>query len=209
MLFYLAFASIIAAMIVGVVRFKHLGKAGRALAVLCAVNCCQATASIILGAMKIRNLELINDYRPVELTLIAAVFYLMVESMITKRILVLCVSAYVLVWIADKIYLDDPTQLNSRMAMLSRLIAIIMSISALYSEIVTSEGVFFKYPLFWVGASVLLYSSGTLLILGWSNQLTGSSRATFISAWHINWLLLIVANLLYIKGLLCKPQRPM
>jgi hypothetical protein len=58
-----------------------------------------------------------------------------------------------------------------------------------------------------VGTAVLLYSSGTLLLLGWSNQLAKSGMDTFITAWQINWVLLIMANLFYMKGLLCKPPR--
>jgi hypothetical protein len=208
-LFYVLVVSSFLAAILGLARYSSLDKGGKALVILCVVNYFEGTISFLLSLNKIRNLELLNNYRPVELVLTALVFYLMVNSRIVKRLVFICASAYVLVWIADKIYLDDPAQLNSRMAMLSRLIAIIMSISALYSEMVTSEGVFFKYPLFWVGASVLLYSSGTLLLLGWGNQLIGSGRETFVTAWQINWILLIVANLFYTKGLLCKPQRPM
>ncbi len=207
-LFYVVLASSFVTVIVGLTRYKILDRGGRALVILAAANCCQIMASYTLSVMKIRNLELLNDYRPVELVMIAIVFVFMVESKLVRRLLIFCSIGYVVIWIADKIYLDDPTQLNSRMAMLSRITAIIMSIAVLYSGGQTSSGFFTKRPLFWVGTAVLLYSSGTLLVLGLSNQLINLELETFIQAWQINWILLIMANLMYVKGLLCKPQRP-
>ena len=203
-LFYVALGSFFVPMILGLVRYKSLEKGTRALVVLCVANCCQGTLSFVLSMMRIRNLELLNDYTPVELVLLVAVFYLLVESRTVQRILVACVALYVLIWTADKFTLDDPSQLNNRMAMLSRLIAIIISIAALYSGQKSLSGSFLRSSLFWVGTAVLLYSSGTLLLLGWSNQLAKSGTGTFITAWQINWVLLSMANLFYAKGLLCK-----
>jgi len=206
-LFYVAFGSSFVPMIIGLVRYKNLEKGVRALVVLCVANCCQTTLSFVLSMIRVRNLELLNDYRPVEIVLLGAVFYLLVQSRLVQRIVVACVALYVLVWLADKFTLDDPSQLNNRMAMLSRLIAIIISIAALYSGQKSLSGSFLRSSLFWVGTAVLLYSSGTLLLLGWSNQLAKSGMDTFITAWQINWVLLIMANLFYMKGLLCKPPR--
>lgn len=207
-LLYVVLASSFVPVIVGLMRYKNLDKGAKALLILAAVNCFQMMTSYVLSLMKIHNLELLNDYRPLELVMIAVVFGLMVESRFIRRLLLSCSIGYVLIWIADKIYLDDPTQLNSRMAMLSRIVAIIMSIAVLYSETKASSGLLTGRPLFWVGTAVLLYSSGTLLVLGLSNQLVNLQRELFILAWQINWTLLIVANLFYTKGLLCKPQRP-
>jgi hypothetical protein len=61
-------------------------------------------------------------------------------------------------------------------------------------------------PVFWVAMGVLLYASGTLLVLGLSNHLLQLGKPYFDVAWHINWSLLIIANLLYTKGMLCKSQ---
>lgn len=207
-LLYVVLATSFAPVIVGLMRYKSLDKGAKALLILAVANCCQMMTSYTLSLMKIHNLELLNDYRPVELVLITAVYWLMIESKFIRRLLLYCAVGYVMVWIADKIYLDDPNHLNSRMAMLSRMIAIVMSIAVLYSETRASGTRFTERPLFWVGSAVLLYSSGTLLVLGLSNQLANMKREVFIMAWQINWSLLILANLFYTKGLLCKPQRP-
>jgi hypothetical protein len=191
-------------MIIGLVRYKNLEKGVRALVVLCVANCCQTTLSFVLSMMRIPNLELLNDYRPVELVLLGAVFYLFVESSPVRRFLTACVALYVIVWMADKLSLDDPAQLNNRMALLFCLIAIIISIVALHAGQKSMSGSFLRSSLFWVGTAVLLYSSGTLLLLGWSNQLAKYGTDTFITAWQINWVLLSMANLFYAKGLLCK-----
>ena len=207
LVYFVVGSSFLAAM-VALVRYHRLDTAAKALAWLCIANYCEGAVAYILSLRKIRNLELLNDYRPIELFLTACVFYFMVQSRTARRLLVLCTSIFVLVWIADKIFLDDPGHLNNRMALLSRVVAVTMSIASLYFGAKESETLFIERPLFWVGTAVLLYSSGTLLVLGLSNQLAFMNREIFIMAWQINWILLIMANLFYTKGLLCKPQRP-
>src|SRR3990172_9260294 len=123
--FYAVIVSSFLTAMVGLVRFRGIDIGAKALAILCVVNYCEGSAAFLLSMMKIRNLELLNDYRPVELLLTACVFYLMVESRFAKKLLVVSSSVFVLVWIADKIYLDDPAQLNNRMALLSRVIAVV------------------------------------------------------------------------------------
>lgn len=200
--------STIAAGVVGAVRYRRLDPDVRLLAVLCIVAAVQLTLSYVLSLLTIRNYVVLNNYRPIELVLIGAVLYGLVEHALVRRIVVLCVSLYVVVWIVDLFTLDDPTQINNRMGMLSRLIVIVMALPALYDGQRTTSGPFSQSPLFWVGTAALVYASGTLLVVGFSNYLIGGSKETFISVWQINWVLLIMNNLFYTKGLLCKPQRP-
>jgi hypothetical protein len=55
--------------------------------------------------------------------------------------------------------------------------------------------------------SVILYSTATLIMVSLSHQLLELGMPYFTAAWNINWTFIIVANLLYAKGLLCKSQR--
>jgi hypothetical protein len=205
-LFYGVLVSTVATAAVGVVRYRRLVPGARMLAVLCIVAAFQLMLSYVLILFAIRNYEVLNYYKPIELVLLGAIFYSLVESNRVQRVVVTLLALYLIVWIVDLYALDDPTQLNNRMSMLSRMTAIAIAIPALYSGQKSASGPFLQYPLFWVGTAAVLYSAGTLLIVGLSNQLIGAGMNTFISVWQINWVFLIITNFLYIKGLLCKPQ---
>jgi hypothetical protein len=200
------YASTVAAGVVGVVRFRRLEIGTRILAVLCIVAPMQLTLSFVMSRLGIRNYEVLNNYRPFELLLIGAVLYGLSVHAVVRRIVAVGVTLFLALWIVDLNTLDDPTQINNRMAMLSRIIVIVMTLPALYFGQRATSGLFSQSPLFWVGTAALLYSSGSLFVVGFSNQLAAGSRETFISAWHINWSLLIMNNLFYMKGLLCKPR---
>jgi hypothetical protein len=60
--------------------------------------------------------------------------------------------------------------------------------------------------LFWVAMAVALYSAGTLILLGLSNDLLKLGVPYFKAGWVFNWSLLIIANLFYAKAMLCKQQ---
>jgi hypothetical protein len=201
------YASTIAAGVVGVVRFRRLDFGTRMLAVLCIVAALQLTLSFVLSLLRIRNYEVLNNYRPFELLMIGAVLYILAGHAVVRRIVVVCVTLFLAFWIVDLNTLDDPTQINNRMAILSRFIVIAMTLPALYFGQRTTSGSFSQSPLFWVGTAALLYASGSLFVVGLSNQLAAGPRDTFISVWHINWSLLLMNNLFYMKGLLCKPRR--
>jgi hypothetical protein len=204
---YVVLASAFVPVIVGLIRFNKHDTGGRILLMLVSANAIQMSAAYTLAMMKIPNLWFVNLYRPIELVLIALAFVAMLEGRLARRVILLCAVLYVLIWIADKFTLDVSGELNTRMAMLSRIIAIIMSIVALYAGSGALDTRFAERTLTWVGAAVLLYSSGTLLVLGFGNQLIASGREAFVQAWHINWTLLLVANIFYTKGLLCRSHR--
>jgi ABC-type transport system involved in multi-copper enzyme maturation permease subunit len=104
------------------------------------------------------------------------------------------------------VFFRDPDHINSGMAMISRTFLIVMALVTLQSAIKDEKLHLLERPVFWVVMGVVLYSAGTLLVVGLSNQLLELGVPYFVVAWHINWSLLIIANLLYTKGMLCKSQ---
>jgi hypothetical protein len=58
--------------------------------------------------------------------------------------------------------------------------------------------------LFWVVSAVLLYSAGSMVVIGLSDRLLRANYWLLYVAYHVNWALEISANLLYSKALLCK-----
>jgi hypothetical protein len=203
---YIYLASAFIPVSVGLARYRSIAKPMKILTLLCILSLINAGTELVLARYGLNNQFLANAYVPVEVFLITLVYYLSLSVSKYRRILVGCASVFLLVWTADRIFLDMPDQMNSEMAIVSRLFLFAMSlvvISALSRD--ATSRLDQKY-LFWIATGVIVYSTGTFIVAGLGNRLLQLSASLFVIAWHINWLLLIIANLLYTKGLLCRIQ---
>lgn len=191
---------------VGVTRFARLSRALRILAALCLLACLNIATQYVLGLLNIRNYFISNYYRVVETSLLCAVFYHSVAAKGVRNVLTGLGILFVVIWGANMIWFNNPDQYKSGMAMISRTVVLVMSLITLQATLKDEQSHLVERPVFWIAMGAVLYSSGTLLVVGLSNQLLRLGKTYFDVAWHINWSLLIIANLFYTKGMLCKLQ---
>jgi hypothetical protein len=190
----------------GIIRFPRLSRAMRILTLLCVLACIDIAAQYLVALWGMKNYFLSDYYRVIEVSLLCVVFYLSSVSKGTRIVLRVLGILFVVIWVLDMIFFRDPDRINSGMAMISRTFLIVMALVTLQSAIKDEKSHLLERPVFWVVMGVVLYSAGTLLVVGLSNQLLELGVPYFVVAWHINWSLLIIANLLYTKGMLCKSQ---
>jgi hypothetical protein len=190
----------------GIIRFPRLSRAMRILTLLCVLACIDIAAQYLVALWGMKNYFLSDYYRVIEVSLLCVVFYLSSVSKGTRKVLRVLGILFVVIWVLDMIFFRDPDRINSGMAMISRTFLIVMALVTLQSAIKDEKSHLLERPVFWVVMGVVLYSAGTLLVVGLSNQLLDLGVPYFVVAWHINWSLLIIANLLYTKGMLCKSQ---
>jgi hypothetical protein len=190
----------------GIIRFSKLCRAMRVLTILCVFACIDIAAQLLVGLWGMKNYFVSDYYRAVEVSLLCVVFLFSVGSKGTRIILGVLGVLFMVIWMVDMIYFYHPDHINSGMAMASRAFLILMSLVTLQTAIKDEKSHLMQRPVFWVVMGVAVYSSGTLLLLGLSNHLLKLGQPYFVVAWHINWSLLIIANLLYTKGMLCKSQ---
>ncbi len=189
---------------VGIVRFQKLGRGMRFLALLCVLACVQLIAENIVGWIFRNNYVLVDFYTLVEFTLLAVVFFVSVKSEISRFGLAALFVAFFIYWTIDMIQRRDPNEINTNLAMVSRVFLIAVSLIGFHHALKEGAAEISHTPIFWVSFAVALYSAGTLIVFGLSNQLLAMGRVYFDIGWHINWILLIVANLMYSKGMLCR-----
>ena len=115
-------------------------------------------------------------------------------------------AAFVIFWVSDLIFFYTPGQINTVAQLVDRILLIVMSIITLQAVIKDEASSLFERPVFWAAISVILYSAGTLMAVGLGNQLMALGRSYFDVAWDINWTFIIIANILYARGMLCKSQ---
>jgi hypothetical protein len=160
----------------------------------------------LLGRWGIRNHVVSDYYRVLEVSLLCGVFWRSVTQQRVRKVLAILALLFVLVWFVDLVLSNGHQRLNNEMAMMSRLVLLVMSLTTLHAELRNERTSLTERSVFWVSTAVALYTTGTFLVLAFSNYLLALGRTYFDVAWHINWGLLIAANLMYTKGMMCKPQ---
>jgi hypothetical protein len=203
---YIYFGFSFVPVVVGLFRYRKMSTPMRLLTALCALAVVNVVTSLILGRMKINNQLIANVYVPVELILITSVYYLSTVAGRSKRVLLGSASLFVFVWLVDVTFFEPLTEMNSTMAAISRLFLIAQSFMMITVVSRESAVQMSKSAVFWVASGVILYSTGTFIVAGLGNRLLEIDVSLFVVAWHINWMLLIMANLLYTKGMLCEYQ---
>jgi hypothetical protein len=189
---------------VGISNFRRLERGMRLLALLCVLACIQLIAENVVALVYENNYFLVDYYTIVEFSLLAAVFYFSIDSKFSRQMIAVLFSAFFIYWFINMVQRPDPHAINTKLAMVSRVFLIAVSLIGFQYSLKGGASEISKMPIFWVSFAVVLYSAGTLIVFGLSNQLLELGRPYFDIAWHINWGLLIVVNLMYSKGMLCR-----
>ena len=190
----------------GVKKFAGLSTALRMLAALCILACLNIATQYVLAVLSIKNYFISNYYRVIETSLLCAVFYYSAAPKGVRNVLRGLGILFFVIWGVDTIWYNNPNQIDSGMAMISRIFILGMSLITLQATFKDERSHLVERSVFWIAMGAVLYSSGTLLVVGLGNQLLQLGQPYFIAAWHVNWLLLIIANLFYTKGMLCKSE---
>ena len=203
---YIYFGFSFVPVVVGLFRYRKMSTPMRLMTALCALAVVNVVTSLILGRMKINNQLIANVYVLLELIIFTSVYYLSTVAGRFKRALLGSASLFVFIWLVDVTFFDPLMEMNSTIAAISRLFLIAQSFMMITVVSRDSAGQLSKRAVFWIASGVILYSTGTFLVAALESRLLNVNVSFFVIAWHINWSLLIVANLFYTKGMLCEYQ---
>ena len=200
---YVAAGSFVLPAGVGLARFKRLRRWMKLFAVVMTLTMLHVAAQVIVPYFGYSNYFLINNYVAIECALFLAVFYLATELGRSRALLGSGIVFILAFWIYDAVFLADARQLNNPLSAAASSLIAIAGAGALFELTRDTTTPLTTRPLFWVGAGAVLYSAGTLFILGLSNRLLALGIEYFVAGWYVNWVLTIISNLMYTKGLLC------
>jgi len=192
--------------VVGVARFKRLTNPMRILTILAGLAILQAIVAYLVARRLQTNIFLDDYFALIEFSMLFAVYYFSVTARNSRILLVVFGVTYVVIWMARVPLSDGPISIGGNMAVIGRIILIILSLVVAQETLKGETIQIFEQPVFWVIAGVIMYSAGTLMIFGFSDNLLRSGIVYFEMAWRINWTLMIAANLFYTKALLCNPR---
>ncbi len=189
---------------VGLRNFRKLRAGMRFLAFLSVLACLQLVAENIVGYLYKNNYFLADYYTVVEFSLLTAVFYFSAKSKVSRAILVVLFVAFLVYWVINITHRPDSQSINTNLAMVSRVFLIAIALVGFQGVLAEGTASISRLPVFWVSFAVAIYSAGTLVLFGLSNDLLRMGLIYFEVAWYVNWVLLIVVNLMYSKGMLCR-----
>ena len=191
----------------GTWQFKRLDYPMKIFFLLCVLSLIGVAIEYILSIKHINNSFLINYYFLLDSLFLSVVYSYSIEDKRTKRIILILTMLFIVSWVVDKLMFAVPHQMNSEMAVTSRVYIIVASTLMVLAIMKKTDSLLVDRPVFWVSTGYVLYSAGVVLIFGLSNELLKLGMLYFAVAWHINWSLAIVANLMFTRSFFCKAKQ--
>lgn len=201
---YVALASTGIPALAGAYFWKRRSPALKVFTALCWLTVIELGLSVTLGKSGMRNYFISDYYRLVEVECLLACYVLWIKNPRLSLAVKLTGISFFLLWLLDEIYWSDATHINSIMAIIARIVIIGATI-ALFSYVLQTATIpFLQHPMFWIGTGELLYCTGTVLVLAFSNNVLTLGMRYFVLLWYINWGAAIIANLFYTRSYFCE-----
>ena len=194
---YLSFISFFIPAIIGIVRWRVSNRQMKIFACYCISSSVFTGIEFILAKQKIQNHYFIDINYLMELVMINLFYYSAVNNVHLKRAILWGSIAFAAYWIYDNVLFMNQEAINELTATISKGIMIITSVLLVFDRFGKLEAPLTDSSVFWVVAAVILYCSGSIFILAFSNALMKLDLQYFVMLWNINWGLVIVSNMLF------------
>jgi hypothetical protein len=158
----------------------------------------------VMGMYHIHNLWVMHISTLIEFLIIMTMFYGWKKTRTEKRLLILLSCAFVLIWSVSKIFLESFEQMDTYSYAVAQMIYIAFAVSLLFDVLKDSQTLAKHDSRLWIASGIIIYSTGTLLVVSLFNVIVTSMPQLFITVWHINWVLVIITALLYARGIWCQ-----
>ena len=194
---YITVASYLIPFVMGLINYHRLRSSVRVFFYYCAVMMIGVFSEVIVSFWGINNHLIINVFRLFEIILFA-IYYLRESKYSALNYLAYSsVLLFFSIWIFTNFLQDKIEAFNSVDALTAGVIQLILSGVLLFIAVHKVDVIPTKTPKFWIASGILIYNSGTVVVLAFSNTLLEQGLELFNIAWHINWTLCIVSNLMY------------
>jgi hypothetical protein len=121
-----------------------------------------------------------------------------------RSALLVCLGMFIIVWVLSKFFFEPFTHIDGWTATLSKILQIVFSIILLVDVVKGSDIVWTNDPRIWAATGIIIYSAGSLFMFALFNKMLQVSPDRLKLAWSLNWVLMIISNLLFARAFLCK-----
>ena len=191
-------------MLVGGFRYRNLLRPLRILEWLIIIGILNEGIQRIVASFHYYNLWTSHFYTLIEIVFVVFMYSSWMKNHQKRLMLSFCLSVFVVFWIISKFTFEPLSLADSWTASISKILQIIFSVLLLMDVVRESDIVWTDDPRLWVVAGIIIYSAGSLFFYALYNMMLQASRDRLILVYSMNWILMIVSNLLFIRGFLCK-----
>jgi hypothetical protein len=203
-LYYLCLLIQIITALVGGFRYRNLPRPVRILEWLMIVSVIDSGLKWLLISFHVHTLWTSHFYTLIELICIVSMYSLWMEQHGKKMILKLCLFVFIFLWIVSKFSFEPLSIADDGTAAVSKVFQIVFSAYLLLLIVKENTLVWTNDPRFWIVTSTIIYAAGSLFWYALFNKMLEISPDLLKQSYSLNWILLIVSNLLYVRGFLCK-----
>jgi hypothetical protein len=193
--------------LVGLFVLRFLGADRKVLTLFLGVKLAIDLLGMYLALNHINNLWLLHILTILEYSFLIYIFSFWQKNPILKKILHLSIPLFTVLGIAIMLLGENIRYFNSVTRPIASLALVAAAGYALFELNKETYDSVFRQPRFWIGAAVMLYFSGTLVLFSLGNLLLGTSLQWMKTVFNVNVIMNIVANAMYIGGFLCQVQR--
>jgi hypothetical protein len=204
LLFYIFFLVQCSVAIVGVFYYKKLPRALRILEWLIVINVTDSALQWLLASFNIHSLWTMHFYTLIEFFFVVMIYSSWMKQRRNRLVFLLCLAGFTILWIVSKFSFEPLSLTDDWTATISKVLQIIFSIYLLLDIVKESDIVWTNDPRFWIATSTIIYAAGSLFWYALFNEMLKISPDLLKQSFSLIWILMIIANLLYARGFLCK-----
>jgi len=199
---YISSASGLLPLVAFIYNYRYLDKVSKIIGLFLIVSALSDLIQWLLPMWGINNISVVHIFVIINIIFFSIIYYLAFFNGFVKWLtIILCSLALIVAVYFTKDIDAYPSESNTA----SSIVFIILSLIYFFQILSRQEFVHIeKQGLFWFNAAVLFYFSINIFLFMLFNRIPKEQQA---SAYIINNITNIIANLLYTIGLLCKPQK--
>ncbi len=200
---YITFASSVLSMTIGLSRWKNIDSPMRYFTVYLVITVIQIFTEFVLGRLGHSTQFLTDIYMTGETVFLLLLYKYFLSSQYKKILFISFIPIIVFIYIFSTIIQNGLVQFNTLLAPAARIILIITSLISIHDGLTAMHddkiGIH-KKEMFWIAAGVLIYCSGSFMVLTLGNEILNRGIDYFTTMWYFNWSFLIIANLLFSRS---------
>lgn len=184
----------------GIFRWKILDSSLRYFCLFMVLSVIHVVIEYVVGSLNISTHFLSDIFRSIEVVCFILLFHNYQKPKYKSVLSIVLILLYLITWIYIMVFNNISNQFNTVMAILARIILIFAAMTALFNLVVNSKvhlAPLYSYYIFWIALGVLLYCSGTFMVLSLGNEIMKYGKEYFMMMWSINWSFYIISNICF------------
>jgi hypothetical protein len=203
-LFYLLLSVEAVTMIVGGFRYRILPRPLRILEWLIITYLLATVFQWTLASFHIHNLWTMHFNTMIEFIFIFMIYSAWIKQPRARRILLTSYIVFLFVWIASKFSFEPLSLADDGTATISKILQVAFSVYLLVDIVKENDIVWTQDARLWVVVGIILYAAGSLFWFALYNKMLQESPDRLIELYSLNWILIIISNLFFLRAFLCK-----